>query len=334
MRLGIDEARELARRAALAAGADELTATSLANATIAAERSGHRSVGFAHLPDYLDGFASGRIAGAVQPDIHFPTLTTIRVDANAGIAQLGFDLAFDRLVENAKQYGVALFLQANSYTVGELGYYTRRLAEANLVCLATSNGPAMVTTTQSRQPVFGTNPLSFAAPLAGGPPMVIDQSSSATAFVNIRDAAARGEAIPEMWALGATGTPTTNARDALTGMLLAFGGARGANIALIVEVLSAGMTGANWSLDAPSFQAGDQSPGVGLFIVAIDPAALAPNLPDRLASQVERLSAKGIYVAGRGESLDHITLSPALLAAIERYSRIDSSTSSPIETDR
>ena len=40
---------------------------------------------------------------------------------------------------------------------------------------------------------------------------------------------------------------------ALAGALLTFGGARGANIALMVEVFAAGLTGANWSLDAPDF---------------------------------------------------------------------------------
>ncbi|EON11727.1 hypothetical protein [Pandoraea sp. SD6-2] len=72
----------------------------------------------------------------------------------------------------------------------------------------------------------------------------------------------------------------------------------------------------------PSFQQGERSPGVGLFIVAIDPAALAPDLPDRLAAQAERLCDKGIYVAGRGETLDHVTLSSSVLSAIERYARV------------
>ncbi|MGC7402949.1 Ldh family oxidoreductase [Pandoraea pneumonica] len=319
MRLEIEQAKEFARSAVMAVGADEPTATSLANATVAAELSGHPSVGFAHLVDYLDGFSTGRIARSVQPGILFPTLTTLKVDAKQGIAQLGFDMAFETLVEKAKQYGVALFAQANSYTAGELGYYTRRLADTGLVCLATSNGPALVSTPQSRQRVFGTNPMSFAAPIAGGAPMVIDQASSATAFVNIREAAARGDAIPEGWALDAGGRPTTDANDALKGMLLAFGGARGANIALMVEVLSVGLTGANWSLDAPSFERGEGSPGVGLCIVAIDPAALAPDFPDRMALQVERLSAKGIYVAGRADCLDFVDIAPSVLSEIKRY---------------
>ncbi|WP_370682307.1 Ldh family oxidoreductase [Comamonas sp. GB3 AK4-5] len=177
----------------------------------------------------------------------------------------------------------------------------------------------MVTTASSRQPVYGTNPFSFAAPVENAPPLVIDQASSATAFVNVRDAASRGASIPEAWALDASGEPTTDARAALTGMLLAFGGGRGANMALMVEVLAAGATGANWSLDAPSFQDGNASPGVGLFIIAIAPRALAPDLPRRLAAQVQRLQRKGIYVPGRGNAPDGIEIPQALLARLQRY---------------
>ncbi|MFJ3046751.1 Ldh family oxidoreductase [Herbaspirillum chlorophenolicum] len=319
MKLNVEEATGLARKAAMSAGANEKIAASLANATVAAEVSGRPAVGFAHLPDYLEGFASGRISCDAQPDIDFPTATTIRADAKNGIAQLGFDLCFDRLVDRAKQYGVALFSQSNSYTAGELGYYTRRLAGADLVSIAVSNGPALVTTMESRQPVFGTNPFSFGAPVANGSPLVIDQASSATAFVNVRDAASRGEPIPDGWAVDQQGIATTNAQDALTGMLLAFGGSRGANIALLVEVLAAGVTGANWSIDAPSFEQGEASPGVGLFVVAIDPKVFAPDFPARLASQIDRLTAKGLYVPGRGRKADDIVLKLSVLDAIRRY---------------
>ena len=99
MRYETHQAREIARRAAINAGASDDVATSLANAVVAAERAGKRSVGFAHLTDYLDGFAKGRIAGSAQPDIAFPAPAAIRVDAKGGIAQLGFDRAFDQFVE-------------------------------------------------------------------------------------------------------------------------------------------------------------------------------------------------------------------------------------------
>jgi len=141
----------------------------------------------------------------------------IQVDARGGIAQLGFDLAFDELQKRTELYGIAIFSQSSSYSAGELGYYTRRLAEAGLVALAATNGPACVAAGKSAEAVYGTNPLSFAAPAENGGPLVIDQASSATAFVNVRRAAESDEPIPEGWAIDTKGRPTTDANEALKG---------------------------------------------------------------------------------------------------------------------
>ena len=143
----------------------------------------------------------------------------------------------------AETFGIALFAQKGSYTTGELGYYPRRLAEAGLVALAATSGPALMTVAGAKTPVYCTNPIAFAAPLDEGPPLIIDQASSATAFVELRRYAERGEALPPGWAVDADGQPTTDPQAALRGALLAFGGARGANIALMVEVLAAGIIG-------------------------------------------------------------------------------------------
>ena len=104
----------------------------------------------------------------------------------------------------------------------------------------------------------------------------------------------------------------------MRGALLAFGGARGANIALMVEVMAAGLGGANWALDAPSFLTGDRSPGAGLTIVAIAPALLAPDFPRRLRLQLDRLAELGVHIPGRRHAVAEIELPDALLAEIER----------------
>ena len=64
-------------------------------------------------------------------------------------------------MHRAQTFGIAVFAQTNSYTAGELGYYTRRLAQAGLVALAATNGPALVAAGRARVPVYGTNPFSL-----------------------------------------------------------------------------------------------------------------------------------------------------------------------------
>jgi (2R)-3-sulfolactate dehydrogenase (NADP+) len=317
-RLSIEEATGLAARAARAAGASGEAALSLARATVSADAHGKSSIGFGHLLDYLAALREGRIDGDAEPVVTSPAPAAIHCDARGAIAQLGFDRVFDDLRARAETYGIALFAQKGSYTTGELGYYPRRLAEVGLVAFAATSGPALMTVAGARRPLYCTNPLAFAAPVADGAPLLIDQASSATAFVQLRHYAERGEALPPGWAVDAEGRPTTDPNAALRGALLAFGGARGANIALMVEVMASGLAGANWALDAPSFTSGDRSPGAGLTVVAIAPALLAPDFPARLKLQVDRLARYGVHVPGRRAAAVAIELPDALAAELER----------------
>jgi (2R)-3-sulfolactate dehydrogenase (NADP+) len=316
-RFTLQAATDLAARAIRGAGASDEAALSLARATVSANAHGKGPSGFSHLMDYLNALRAGRIVGDAEPLVTSPAPAAIHCDAQGGIAQVGFDRAFDSLSERARTFGLALFAQNGSYTTGELGYYPRRLADVGLVAFAATSGPALMTVAGAKAPVYCTNPIAFAAPLDEGPPLLIDQASSATAFVQLRRYAERGEALPPGWAVDGDGQPTTDPQAALRGALLAFGGARGANIALMVEVMAAGLTGANWALDAPSFISGDRSPGAGLLVIAITPALLAPDLPQRLRLQLDRLTELGVHIPGRRAAATDIELPDALVAEIE-----------------
>ncbi|MDQ6435655.1 Ldh family oxidoreductase [Mesorhizobium sp. LHD-90] len=297
--LTIGKARDLCEEAAIRAGANPELARSIAVAAVRAEAEGQASVGLGHFIDYLASLREGRIDGRATPLITRPAPAIILSDARGGAAHPGFDRAFDDLVATAKSFGLALFVQKNAYTCGALGPFAARLAEVGLVGLAATNGPALLAGSGATRPVYCTNPMAFAAPVAGGPPLLIDQSSSATAFVNVRQAARENRPIPSGWALDADGNPTTDPEKAMAGALLAFGGARGANLALMVEVLSAGVSGAKWSLDAASISKGSENPGTGLFVLAIAPALVDPDFATRMAAQLSRLSGSyGVHVPG------------------------------------
>lgn len=319
MKLEPEQALALARNAARGAGASAALAEALAQATVSAEWAGKPAVGFAHLPDYLDGLCKGRINKTPVPSLSYPSPTCVRVDADGGIAQLGFDMAFEPLVARCNSHGMAVLLLNNSFTVGELGYYTRRLAEVGLIALASTNAAAQMTTADSGKPVFGTNPLSFAAPRGQEKPLVIDQASSATAFVNVRRAAENGEAMPEGWALDKNGQPTTDASAAVQGVLLPFGGKRGANIALMVEVLSAGLTGGNWSSQSPAYASGSESPAVGLFVLVLQAEQLAPGFAERLAVQLGYLTQQGVRLPGSHSNVTELDISDSVLAKVQAF---------------
>ena len=285
-----DGLSSLCRAAIIAAGGDEPTATALTDAVLAAERRGNRAVGVAHLVDYLDALECGRLNGSPRPVVRHDRRAVVTVAADDGIAQLAFRAARPALSAAARECGVAMLSISGSFTVGELGYYTSELAGEGLVALGGANSPALMSLYDAPDALTGTNPFSFALP--GLPsPRLIDQASSAVAWVRIRDAAAAGEPIPPGWALDANGAPTTDAAAALLGPLLPFGGVKGSNLALVIELLSV-LSGASFSMDAPDFASGDQPPRVGLFLVALDPAAFAADYLHRVEEHLGRLQAR------------------------------------------
>lgn len=321
--LSVSGFRSIAEQACHRCGASPEVARSLVDATLSADRAGRKEVGVSHFLDYLKAFRDGRIDGAAVPEITDPFPAFIDSDARGGIAQLGFDTAFDELCRRAKTYGIAIFTQRNSYPAGEIGYYVRRLAERGLMGVAAANANAVMATAVGGARVYATNPMAFGAPLP--PPhnhLVIDQASSATAFVNIVRAAEEGRDIPEGWALDSARAPTVDPAKAMVGALLPFGGYKGANIALMVEVLSAGLSGASWSLDAADFRSGDRCPGIGLTVIAL--SARDAGFERRLSEQVDRLRSLGVVIPGaaspRGAYAadDLLEMDAALMTGIQR----------------
>ena len=306
-----------------AAGASRRVAELLTDAALFAEDRGKAVVGVAHLLDHVDAMEDGRLDGRAVPLLAHPSPAVTTADARGGIAQSGFDEGFDDLVNAARRYGVVAFAQKGSFTCGPLGWFTERLANSGLVAVATAVSPALLAAGPDTGRVFGTNPLAYSVPRARGLPLTVDQASSSTAFVSVRDAAARGLSLPEGWAVDAKGNPTTDAEAALAGALLPFGGYKGANIALLVELLSA-MAGGNWSADAPPWDSGSRSPSIGMFVLAVDHGTVGREFSERVTDYLNRLVDSGVQLSGGRMTTvpsappDQIELRPDIVEALRR----------------
>ena len=287
MDLDRDGLKTLCERALLGAGAAPAQATVLAEATVQAELLGRSAVGLSHLLDYVDGLRTGRIASGAAPTLEQRSAVISTVDCHGGLAQHGFDVALDGMCLAAADHGLSVVALRRSFTAGELDYYVRRLNGRGLMGLACANSPALMTVAGARGPVLGTNPFAFGTPLPGGRRLAVDQATSATAWVRLRDAALRGESVPASWAVDREGEPTTSAAAGLDGALLPFGGFKGGNVALLVEVLAT-LAGGRFSSDAAPFDRGAESPSVGVVVVAVSTDVLDPGYPARLAAQLER----------------------------------------------
>ncbi|WP_337876848.1 Ldh family oxidoreductase, partial [Elioraea sp.] len=236
------------------------------------EADGLRSHGLLRLPADCSHLACGKVDGRATPWLERSAPGVLLVDAAHGFAHPAIELGLGELAPAARAQGVAALAVRRSYNCGVVGHIVERLAEQGFVALAFVNAPASIAPWGGRTPLFGTNPVAFAAPRRDGAPLVIDQSSSVVARGEVMLRAQRGEPLPEGWAFDADGRPTTDPAAALRGSLAPAGGHKGSGLALMVEILAAVLVGATPSAAASSFadDAGGP-PGTGQMLVAFDP---------------------------------------------------------------
>jgi (2R)-3-sulfolactate dehydrogenase (NADP+) len=164
--------------------------------------------------------------------------------------------------------------------------------------------------------VFGTNPIAFSCPLPDKPPIVVDLSLSKVARGNILVAKQKGEKIPGGWALDVAGKPTTDPAVALAGTMLPLGDAKGTALALMVELLAARLSHANFAAEASSFlDVKGPPPGTGQLLIAFDASGIGGTL-DHFAALAASIEAQpGARLPGARES---VTVTDALLAEIAK----------------
>lgn len=261
----------LARQGLERQGVPASAAEATVQALLAAERAGIASHGFARLPFYLEQLRSGKIVAA-------PCLTcrekgaVMLVDAGYGLAFPAVELGLERGLACVAAHGIVAVSIRHSHHFGMAGYYVERAAEQGILALAMSNTPAAMAPWGGCRPVLGTNPLAFSSPRRHARPVTIDLSLSEAARGKIMLAGQQNRPIPEGWALDAHGHATTDAQAALAGSMLPAGGAKGAALALMVELLTAGLAGGHFAFQASSFFAAQgDAPDIAQLLLLIDP---------------------------------------------------------------
>lgn len=278
----------LAQRALAHAGASAAMAASTAKALVAAEAQGLTSHGLARVPQYAGFLKNGRADGNAVATVVRAKGGAVLIDARGGLAFPACDLAIHEAVARAREHGVAFAGVTNSHHFGVAAYHLETVgdvkmlapsgAPAGLVGIAMGNSPAALPMPAGKRALFGTNPIAAVFPRKHGAPISIDLSLSEVARGKIMIAAQKGEPIPLGWALDKHGKPTSDAKAALEGMMLPAGGAKGAMLALMVELLVVALTGARFGFEADSFFVAEGNrPQLGQAFIVIDPNALAGN---------------------------------------------------------
>jgi (2R)-3-sulfolactate dehydrogenase (NADP+) len=277
--LTLGEAEKLCTDALIRCRTAEGNAAAVAKALVLAEADGLKSHGLIRLAFYAAQARAGKVDGFATPAAEKTRPGTASIDAMHGFAYPAINQALAILPGMAHANGIACAAILRSHHCGAAGHPVEKLAEKRLVGLMFANGPAAMAPWGGSKPVFGTNPIAFGCPLPDAAPIVVDLSLSKVARGNILSAKQKGEPIPEGWALDPEGRPTTDAAAALAGTMVPLGDAKGTALALMVELLAAGLTGANYAAEASSFfDADGPPPGTGQFLIAIDPSAFTGGI--------------------------------------------------------
>jgi (2R)-3-sulfolactate dehydrogenase (NADP+) len=270
---------QLARSALEKAGAHSKMAEAAARHLVRAEEQGLPTHGMSRIPFYCGMLRNGRADGAAQPAMVAERAGVCLIDNRDGLPYVSVQWALEELIQRARRNGIAFAGIRNSAHVGVLGIHLLPVAEAGLVGFAFTNSPAAIPPWGGKKGLFGTNPVASVFPRKNQQPVVIDLALTTVVRGKIMMAMKRGEKIPEGWALDRHGKPTTDPKEAIEhGSLFPIGGAKGAMLALMFELICASLTGAAIGPEADSFfsEQGNK-PRIGQAFIAIDPGALAGN---------------------------------------------------------
>jgi (2R)-3-sulfolactate dehydrogenase (NADP+) len=303
VRLSLAAAAALAAEALTANGVSEANAAATARALVAAEADGQSGHGLGRVAAYALHARCGKVDGRATPRLETVGPAALRVDAGLGFAYPAIDLAVAALPPLAQAAGIAAAAIHRSHHFGQAGAHAERLADAGLVALVFGNTPKAMSLYGGRRALLGTNPLAFAAPAPArrAAPLVVDLALSVAARGKIVAAARAGRPIPEDWALDRDGRATTDPATALAGTLMPIGGAKGAALALFVEVLAGAVCGGSFGWEASSFfDAEGGPPAMGHLLVALDPLRLSGGrFDERMALLLDTVGAEaGVRLPG------------------------------------
>ena len=274
--LSLNEIYSLAKNVMLANGCDTANAEALADIICRAESDGSHSHGLFRVPGYVKALRSGKVDGEAKPTIRHLTPAVLQVDGHGCFAPLAQAVGLPALAEATAKIGIAALSLVGVHHFAALWPETEYLADRGFVGIACTAYMPSVAPAGSNEALFGTNPLSFAWPRPGHNPVVYDMATASMAMGDVQIAARDGREVPLGTGLDANGQLTTDPAEIAKGVLLPFGGYKGSAIAMMVELLAAGMTGEQFSFEARDTDNKDGGPPRGgEMIIGMSPNIIA-----------------------------------------------------------
>ena len=252
-------------------------ADAIAEGLVSADLRGVYSHGVVRVPMYCERLRHNLVNREPDIKVRQTSSASKHIDGDHGMGFIVGRKAMSEAVELAQTTGVSLVGVSKSEHFGMSAIYLLQALEAGFISFVYTNSSPAMPVWGGRTKFLGASPFAAAAPGGDLGPFVLDMACTVTARGKLKYAAQRGEAIAPGLALDIDGHPTTDGEKAFHGVILPFGGMKGAGLAMLMEILSGVMTGAAFAGDVKNPHtdlSGAQN--VGHFFMAIKPDLFMP----------------------------------------------------------
>lgn len=265
----------------------------LADSLVVAELWGHSSHGMLRLPWYVERLRSGVMTAVTKPEIVMDGGAVTVMDGHHGIGQVLSAKAVELGIARARQHGISAVGVRNSNHFGTAAYFTRMAARQGCVAILATNASPAMAPWGGKAKRIGTNPWSIAAPAGSRGVAVMDIANTAVARGKIYLAAERGVEIPNTWAADENGVPTTDAQDAIHGLILPMAGHKGYVISFMMDVLAGVLTGSHFGANVAGPYEANRPSGCGHLLITIDIKSTMPlaEFEQRMETLVDEVKA-------------------------------------------
>jgi LDH2 family malate/lactate/ureidoglycolate dehydrogenase len=238
-----DQLAALVARIFVAAGVPQRAAHSVAEGLVEADLEGLSSHGVMLTDMYLDRIRKGSVSTREAATVVSDRDAAVVLDAGHALGQLTATQAMSLAIERAEKFGAGIVAVRHGFHFGTARRYALQAAQADCIGIVACNTRPLMPAPGGAERVTGNNPLAIAVPTDGPIPIVLDMATSEAAMGKIRMAEKDGTPIPATWAVKADGSPTTNATEAIAGMLLPAAGPKGFGLAFVIDLICGLLSG-------------------------------------------------------------------------------------------
>ncbi|WP_227377203.1 Ldh family oxidoreductase [Haladaptatus halobius] len=237
-----------------AMGAQDGTASAVANSLVGSDLRGHTSHGVLRLDYYYHFIEEGVIDPKAKPEVVADDGPTARIDGRNAFGQIvGRELA-TQLVTRVEEHGIAAVGVRDATHLGRVGEWAEHIAAEGYAIVGfinTQGGGQRVAPAGSSRRGLSTNPIVVGFPTFDSLPhdVVLDMATSQVAHGKLRERTYTNEPIPEGWVVDESGDHVRDVKDfygneaAIRPLGGAVSGYKGFGLAILAELM-AGCLGA------------------------------------------------------------------------------------------